>query len=134
MPQCLVHCFSHHRGEDEGAHWVPLGEAVPCPVGSLGRRVAHHCASSQKVLRHIQPQGVVGAQLAEDCQTVVPLDGAEGILEIQAGNDVVWVLLEPGSDRHGHCESPLGGADAVLSVFQVEIKVRPGLGKEKVAQ
>ena len=76
----------------------------------------------------------MGAKLAENCQTVVPLYGAEGILEVQAGNDVVWVLLEPGSDRHGHCKSPLGGANAVLSVFQVNIKVRPGLGEEKVAQ
>ena len=65
---------------------------------------------------------------------MVPLDGAERVLEVQTGYDMVWVLLEPGSDRHGHCQSPLGGADAVLTVFQVDVQIRPGLGEEDVAE
>ena len=49
---------------------------------------------------------------------MVPLNGAECILEVKAGYDVVRVFLPL-----------LGGAYPELSLLQMEIQIRPGLGK-----
>ena len=87
----------------------------------------------QEVGNNIKPLGPMWTELTKDCQTVGSLNGTESIFEVKAGNHMVRVLLFARMDMV-MAQSFLGGANPTLPALEMEIQVKLGLGKEKMAE
>ena len=64
------------------------------------------------------PGWAMGAKPSQGIQTCVALQSSKGVLEVQASNNMVRVLREPGSNGKSHGQTALGRINAKLSFLE----------------